>query len=295
WRKCQDDKWQKPITHEITVLVKNLLIPLAAKTKSNANEFESALKEEMFDNLPYVQSLEKEVDELESEKAEFSNKYDLLLQECFGKDILCVTYMFMLDTDNYCDMACKYLEKIKECERLQFELSKQNEFFKNKPTNLSNHSLESENICLKKTVAPFSNDFSKLEAHCVALELKNQALQSGQHSRVLKDVDETKTINIELEHSVAKLLEENENLHKEKEHLKQTYKNLYDSIKMTRNQKKVKSDTLINQLSKKYVENANLKAQLQDKTNVNAELCNLLNKTKEKYMDTKFEKPSVVR
>ncbi|GKC83732.1 hypothetical protein Tco_1139449 [Tanacetum coccineum] len=145
WRKCEDDKWQKPITHEITVLVKNLLISLAAKTKSNANEFESAIKEEMFDNLPYVQSLEKEVDELESEKAEFSNKYDLLLQECFGKDIL---------------------------------------------------------------------------SHCVALELKNQALQSGQHGSVLKDVVETKTINIELEHNVAKLLEENENLHKEKEHLK---------------------------------------------------------------------------
>ncbi|GJS12061.1 hypothetical protein Tco_0368857 [Tanacetum coccineum] len=39
------------------------------------------------------------------------------------------------------------------------------------------------------------------------------------------------TINIELEHSVAKLLAENEKLHKENENLKQTYKDLYDSIK----------------------------------------------------------------
>ncbi|GJZ60869.1 hypothetical protein Tco_0617006 [Tanacetum coccineum] len=218
--KRQEDKWQKPITHEITVLVKNLLILLAAITKANANKFEIALKEEMFDDLQYVQSLEKEVDKLESEKNEFSNEYDLLLQDYIRKNILCVTYMSMLDIDNYCDMACKYLEKIKECERLKLELSKQNEFLKIKPTNFSNHSFESDNICLKKTVAHFQKDFKKLEAHCVALELNNQTLQFGQHGLVLKEVNENETINIELEHSMDKLLQENENLHMEREHLK---------------------------------------------------------------------------
>ncbi|GJV25966.1 hypothetical protein Tco_1378661 [Tanacetum coccineum] len=44
-------------------------------------------------------------------------------------------------------------------------------------------------------------------------ELSNQSLESG--------------------NSVAKLLAENEQLHKEKEHLKQTYKDLFDSIKRT--------------------------------------------------------------
>ncbi|GJT42014.1 hypothetical protein Tco_0941879 [Tanacetum coccineum] len=159
WRKRQEDQWQKPITNEVTVLVKNLLIPLAAKIKLNANEFEIALKEEMFDDLQYIRSLEKEVDKLEFEMAEFSNEYDLVLQECLGKYILCVTYMSMLDSDNYYDMACKYLDKIKECERLEFELLKQNEFLKSKPTNLSNHSFEYENICLKKTIAQFQKDF----------------------------------------------------------------------------------------------------------------------------------------
>ncbi|GJT27005.1 hypothetical protein Tco_0907280 [Tanacetum coccineum] len=37
---------------------------------------------------------------------------------------------------------------------------------------------------------------------------------------VKKDINEIETINIELEHSVAKLLSENENLRKEREHLK---------------------------------------------------------------------------
>ncbi|GJV99880.1 putative reverse transcriptase domain-containing protein [Tanacetum coccineum] len=38
--------------------------------------------QEMHDDLEYVKSLEKEIDELESEKANFSNIYDLLLEEC---------------------------------------------------------------------------------------------------------------------------------------------------------------------------------------------------------------------
>ncbi|GJT98931.1 retrovirus-related pol polyprotein from transposon TNT 1-94 [Tanacetum coccineum] len=92
---------------------KNLLIPLTKKTKENAYAFESGIKKEMFEYLEYVQSLEKDLDELQSDKKEFSNEYDLLLQEC------------LINIDEYSEMACKYLEKIKECECLEIELSKQ--------------------------------------------------------------------------------------------------------------------------------------------------------------------------
>ncbi|GJX94519.1 hypothetical protein Tco_0349105 [Tanacetum coccineum] len=53
----------------------------------------------------------------------------------------------------------------------------------NQKTKLSNQSLESKNICFKKTVAQFQKYFSKLKAHCVNLELKyqNKALKEGQH------------------------------------------------------------------------------------------------------------------
>ncbi|GJV56817.1 hypothetical protein Tco_1457822 [Tanacetum coccineum] len=92
----------------------------------------------------------------------------------------------------------------------------------NQTTELSNQSLESENIHLKKTVAQFQKDFLRMEAHCVNLELKyqNQALKKGQHGQFSKvksneanvkhDIDVIETINIELEHKVAKLLKENE-------------------------------------------------------------------------------------
>ncbi|GJS87430.1 hypothetical protein Tco_0770066 [Tanacetum coccineum] len=66
----------------------------------------------------------------------------------------------------------------------------------------------------------------------------------GQHGQILNETsnkakikmekDAFETINIELEHSVVKLLATNEQLNKENEHLKQTYKDLYDSIKKTR-------------------------------------------------------------
>ncbi|GJR51778.1 hypothetical protein Tco_1402299 [Tanacetum coccineum] len=45
--------------------------------------------------------------------------------------------------------------------------------------------------------------------------------------KIKKDIEEIETINIELDHRVSKLIAENE-------HLKQTYKQLYDSIKPTR-------------------------------------------------------------
>ncbi|GJW71345.1 hypothetical protein Tco_0128262 [Tanacetum coccineum] len=53
----------------------------------------------------------------------------------------------------------------------------------NQTTELSNQSIESENIHLKKIVTQFQKDFSRMEAHCVNLELKyqNQVLKEGQH------------------------------------------------------------------------------------------------------------------
>nr|GEW20295.1 hypothetical protein [Tanacetum cinerariifolium] len=59
----------------------------------------------------------------------------------------------------------------------------------NKKTKLSHQSLEFENICLKKTVSQFQKDFSKLEAHCINLELQlqNNVLKSGQHGQFLKE------------------------------------------------------------------------------------------------------------
>nr|GEW84890.1 hypothetical protein [Tanacetum cinerariifolium] len=124
----------------------------------------------------------------------------------------------------------------------------------------SKQSLESENSLLKQTIVQFQKDFSRMEAHCIALELKyqNQALKSGQHGQVLndesnkakikKEIDVLETINIELEHKTTSLL----------------------------------------------AKNADLKAQIQEKVFVIAALKNDLRKLKENSVDTKFAKISVL-
>nr|GEW52854.1 hypothetical protein [Tanacetum cinerariifolium] len=93
---------------------------------------------------------------------------------------------------------------------------------------------------------------------------------------------------------MAKLLVENEKLHKENEHLKQTYKEIFDSIKKTRVLNKDDSDSLISQINQKSIKNADLKAQTQEKVFENAALKNELRKLKGTSVDTKFAKPSIL-
>ncbi|GJX87463.1 hypothetical protein Tco_0339477 [Tanacetum coccineum] len=71
----------------------------------------------------------------------------------------------------------------------------------NQTTEYSKQSLESENILLKKTVAQFQKDFSRMEAHCIALELKyqNQSLKSGQHGQILNETSNKAKIEKEFD------------------------------------------------------------------------------------------------
>ncbi|GKA38453.1 hypothetical protein Tco_0731004 [Tanacetum coccineum] len=147
------------------------------------------------------------------------------------------------DSTNMCHRGGEIDQDAKKCQVLCPLLDPS---FDNMTTKFSNQSLESENISLKKTIAQLQKDFSRIEAHCVNMELKyqNQALKDEQHGQILnetsnkskikKEIEVLKIINIELEHSVAKLLAKNEKLRMENEHLKQSYKDLYDSIKKTR-------------------------------------------------------------
>ncbi|GKC68662.1 hypothetical protein Tco_1101260, partial [Tanacetum coccineum] len=82
---------------------------------------------------------------------------------------------------------------------------------------------------------------------------------SGKDSveNVKKDIDEIETINIELEHSVAKLLSVNKNLRKEREHLKSIFKDKFDSIGKTRVQSKEHRDSLIAQINAKKLKGKN--------------------------------------
>nr|GEW45660.1 hypothetical protein [Tanacetum cinerariifolium] len=118
---------------------------------------------------------------------------------------------------------------------------------------------------------------------------------SGKDSvkNVKKDIDEIKTINIELEHRVAKLLLENKNLKKEREHLESIYKDQFDSIRKIRVQSKEHCDSIISQINAKSIENSDLNAQVQEKVFAITALKNELRKLKWKnVVNTVVSKPN---
>nr|GEZ24909.1 pyruvate, phosphate dikinase regulatory protein, chloroplastic [Tanacetum cinerariifolium] len=94
-------------------------------------------------------------------------------------------------------------------------------------------------------------------------------------SNVKRDVDEIGTLNIELDHKVTKLAAKNE-------HLKQTYKQLYDSIKSSRVRSKEQCDDLITKVNLKSAEVFDLNTNLQEKVLVITALKEQLNKLKGK-------------
>ncbi|GJX27906.1 hypothetical protein Tco_0235985 [Tanacetum coccineum] len=172
WKNHLQSEWQNPITHDVKLLAKDMLISLAQDTKSNASLFETHLKMEMFADLKYFHSLEKDVDELQSDKTEFSKEYDLLLQECVSKDIMCAILCSFDNIDEQTELQCLYLEKIEECESLEIVLSKRNENVKNKSFN------------------ELSKKFTELEKDCISLKLSlQQRNESFQNNRPCKNHD----------------------------------------------------------------------------------------------------------
>ncbi|GKA37437.1 retrovirus-related pol polyprotein from transposon TNT 1-94 [Tanacetum coccineum] len=117
------------------------------------------------------------------------------------------------------------------------ELPKNNTFV-NQTEPTFDHLFELNN--LKAELRAKHTTIKKLKANIKRLN------KTSTTNSVKKDIDEIKTINIELEHKVAKVIAENE-------HLKQTYKQLYDSIKPSHVRAKEHAESLVNQLNQKKI------------------------------------------
>ncbi|GKE21871.1 hypothetical protein Tco_1433383, partial [Tanacetum coccineum] len=144
WSNHTRSSFRNPTAHDMEVLIKSLLMPLSIKTINDSYCFVHELKTEMHEDFEYVESLEEEIDELESEKADFSNIYDLLLEECVP------------NLNAHTGLQSLYLHKVKECECLAQKLSKQT---------------ESVN---KEVYNKLLKSFAKLENHSISLELALQ-------------------------------------------------------------------------------------------------------------------------
>ncbi|GJR14613.1 retrovirus-related pol polyprotein from transposon TNT 1-94 [Tanacetum coccineum] len=95
WEKHSHDHFRAPTALDMEVIIKTCLMPLAIKTQNDSFTFVHELKQEMHAELKYVESLENEIDKLEFDKAEFSNMYDILLQEYVSNDVMC-SYRYLI-------------------------------------------------------------------------------------------------------------------------------------------------------------------------------------------------------
>nr|GEY95635.1 hypothetical protein [Tanacetum cinerariifolium] len=116
---------------DMEILIQTCLMPLAIKTHGDSLKFVHELKQKMHADLKYVESLEKEINELESEKAEFSDMYDVILHDCVSKDVMCCYLQSLSDLDALAELQRMYLHKVKECDCLAQKLSKQTDSVKN--------------------------------------------------------------------------------------------------------------------------------------------------------------------
>nr|GFA56741.1 hypothetical protein [Tanacetum cinerariifolium] len=141
---------------DMDILIKTCLIPLALKTQNDSFIFIHELKQEMHADLKYVESLENKIDELESDKAELSNMYDMILQECAFNEVMCTYLLSLSDLDVVAELQCLYLHKVKECDCLAQKLSKQTESVS------------------KEVHTELLRRFNKVEKHLISLEIALQ-------------------------------------------------------------------------------------------------------------------------
>nr|GFC80823.1 hypothetical protein [Tanacetum cinerariifolium] len=119
----------------------------------------------MHADLKNVESLEKEINELESDKAKFSDMYDEILQDCVSKDVMCSYLQSLSDLDALTKLQCMYLHKVKECDCLAQKLSKQTKSVSKKVKN--------DTVCNEKA----SNIFRKEREQYIEIQDLKAKLQ----------------------------------------------------------------------------------------------------------------------
>ncbi|GJY47456.1 hypothetical protein Tco_0436519 [Tanacetum coccineum] len=195
------------------------------------------------------------------------NKNERLLEQVINKDIVNIIMNSSVDNASVNVHDCEKCLKL----RLVISTTKDFEIFQ-RDNSVSNQSAPSFDQLFELNELKAQSQ----EKDTVIKKLKERIKSlSGKmnEDKIKKDLEEIETINIELDHRVSKLIAENE-------HLKQTYKQLYDSIKPAHIRSKEQCDDLINQVNLKSAEIFDLNANLQEKVLVITSLKDDLKKLK---------------
>nr|GEW85402.1 hypothetical protein [Tanacetum cinerariifolium] len=151
-----------------------------------------------------------------------------------------------LEIDNLKHIPFEHLKE-KESLEQKTELSAEQAFWSQNSGNY-----EEPNLSSSTTIVEVPKELPKVSMRIRSLS------GNEKEEKIKRELEEIETINIELDHKVTKLVDENE-------HLKQTYKQLYDLIKSSRVRSKEQCDNLIKQVNIKSAKNSDLNACLQEK------------------------------
>ncbi|GJR19252.1 hypothetical protein Tco_0967779 [Tanacetum coccineum] len=204
--------------------------------------------------IPFVKALKNEIIPFVMEQHRLESKtFEVKMNQVLNENERLLEQVISKDIVNIMmnssvDIASVNMHECEKCLKLETELLNKKDFSQEKGTVIKT---------LKEKIKSLSGKINE--------------------DKIKKDLEEIETINNELDHRVSKLIAENE-------HLKQTYKQLYDSIKPTHIRSKEQCDDLINQVNLKSVEIFDLNASLQEKVLVITALKDDLRKLKGKAL-----------
>nr|GEW12895.1 hypothetical protein [Tanacetum cinerariifolium] len=252
---------------------KDEIIPFVKALKDLLNSFNQFLIEELSEVQNVFHQMEHAVEQHRVESKGFQVKMNKVLNE--KERLLDQTELQkdFIKREIYDNLFKRYTTLEKHCISLKVD------------TQLKKKNFQRDNSFLQKSVLTLDQLFEVNELNAQSQEkdmvikkLKERIKSiSGnmKEDKIKQELEEIETINIELDHRVKKLIAEND-------HLKQTYKQLYDSIKSSRIRSKEQCDDLIKQVNIKYVENSDLNASLHEKVLVITTLKDNLRKLKGK-------------
>ncbi|GJU85596.1 retrovirus-related pol polyprotein from transposon TNT 1-94 [Tanacetum coccineum] len=198
WVKHSNDRLhlRSPTAQDMEILIKTCLMPLALKTQNDSFAFVHELKQEMHADLKYVESLEDEIDELESDKAEFSNMYDMLLQECVSNDIMCSYLQSLSDLDEITELQCLYLHKVRECDCLAQKLSEQTEFLTQTSRNTNPRVSTSTRVAHRTNVSRPQHRSNQMKDKVLpnTSQVKFKKTEVKDHPRISRISNQTKSV-----------------------------------------------------------------------------------------------------
>ncbi|GJS60158.1 hypothetical protein Tco_0654942 [Tanacetum coccineum] len=236
------------------------IIPFVKALKDLFNTFNQYLVDELSEVQNVFHQMEQAVEQHRLESKTFKvkmnqvlNENERLLEQVINKDIVNVIM------NSSMDIASVNVHECEKCLKLETEL--QTDFIEKEIYDklFKTRSQEKDTI-IKKLKERIKSLSGKLK-----------------EDKIKKDLEEIETINIELDHRVIKLIADNE-------HLKQTYKKFYDSIKPARIRSKEQCDDLINQVNLKSVEISDLNGSLQEQVLIITALRDDLRKLKGKAL-----------